>query len=281
MYARVNCVDKCEDGSYMIGIVAKHFTNQKRSENGLRKLLVVVGVFLTGSSLAYSGYQRMGARNHAEQINELKAYVRAPEAVTEKVRGEKYSSPYADIFKMNPDMVAWLKIPDAKVDYPVMQTKEDEEYYMYRDFYGEPDKNGCLVLAAAANIDPPSGNLLIHGHNMKSGEMFGELDLYKDQEYEKRHNTMILYTENEERTYQIMAVFYGKVINPEDDGFRYYRFFGTEDDEKFRAFYDGIMERRLYDTGVTADKDDELITLSTCTNREKRERLAIVGKRIS
>ena len=185
------------------------------------------------------------------------------------------------IFEMNSDMVAWLKIPDAKVDYPVMQTKEDEEHYMYRDFYGEPDKNGCLVLAAAANVDPPSGNLLIHGHNMKSGEMFGELDLYKDQEYEKRHSIMVLYTENEERTYQIMAVFFGKVLNQEEDGFRYYRFFGTDDEEEFHAFYDEVKARSFYDTGVTADKDDELIMLSTCTNRGKRERLVIVGKRIS
>ena len=111
--------------------------------------------------------------------------------------------------------------------------------------------------------------------------MFGELDLYKDQEYEKHHDTMTLYTKQDERTYQIMAVFYGKVLNQEEDGFRYYRFFGTDDEEEFKAFYDEVKSRSFYDTGVTADKDDELITLSTCTNRGKRDRLVIVGKRIS
>ena len=255
----------------------------KRSMSNLQKLLVIIGVLLIGGSLVYSGYQWMIARNHAEQIDELKTYVRTTETETEKGADheEAYRSPYQDIFDMNSDMVAWLKIPDAKVDYPVMQTKEDEEYYMYRDFYGEPDKNGCLVLAAAADVDLPSGNLLIHGHNMKSGEMFGELDLYKDQEYERQHDTMTLYTKNEERTFQIVSVFYGKVLNQEEDGFRYYRFFGTDDEEEFRTFYDEIKGRSCYDTGVTADKDDELITLSTCTNRGKRDRLVIVGKRIS
>ena len=92
---------------------------------------------------------------------------------------------------------------------------------------------------------------------------------------------MTLYTKQDERTYQIMAVFYGKVLNQEEDGFRYYRFFGTDEEEEFKAFYDEVKSRSFYDTGVTADKDDELITLSTCTNRGKRDRLVIVGKRIS
>lgn len=252
---------------------------QKKSTSGLQKALIIIGVLLIGGSLVYSGYQWMIARNHAKQIDELKTYVRTTE--TETAREEVYSSPYQDIFDMNSDMVAWLKIPGAKVDYPVMQTREDEEYYMYRDFYGEPDKNGCLVMAAAADVDLPSGNLLIHGHNMKSGEMFGELDLYKEQEYEKQHDTLTLYTKQDERNYQIIAVFFGKVLDQEEDGFRYYRFFGTDDEEEFRAFYDEIKERSFYDTGVTADKDDELITLSTCTNSGKRDRLVIVGKRIS
>lgn len=256
---------------------------KKSSMSGLQKALIIIGVLLIGGSLVYSGYQWIIARNHAEQINELKTYVRTqePETGEGEAQEETYVSPYKEIFDMNSNMVAWLKIPDAKVDYPVMQTREDEEYYMYRDFYGEPDKNGCLVLAAAADIDRPTKNLLIHGHNMRSGEMFGELDLYKDQEYEKQHDTITLYTQNDERTYQIMAVFYGKVLNQEEDGFRYYRFFGTDDEEEFKAFYDEVKSRSFYDTGVTADKDDELITLSTCTNRGKRDRLVIVGKRIS
>ena len=256
---------------------------QKRSMSRLQKALVVIGVLLIGGSLVYSGYQWMIARKHAEQINELKTHVRTQDAETveETAPEETYVSPYKAVFDMNSNMVAWLKIPDAKVDYPVMQTREDEEYYMYRDFYGEPDKNGCLVLAAASDVNRPTGNLLIHGHNMRSGEMFGELDLYKDQEYEKQHDTMMLYTEQDERTYQIVAVFYGKVLNQEEDGFRYYRFFGTDDEEEFRAFYDEVKSRSFYDTGVTADKEDELITLSTCTNRGKRDRLVIVGKRIS
>ena len=114
-------------------------------------------MFLIVGSLIYSGYQWIIARNHAEQINELKTYVRTqePETGEGEAQEETYVSPYKEIFDMNSNMVAWLKIPDAKVDYPVMQTREDEEYYMYRDFYGEPDKNGCLVLAAAADIGRP------------------------------------------------------------------------------------------------------------------------------
>lgn len=227
--------------------------------------------------MIYSLHQRTIAQNHAEQIAALKTYVVEDNALPEQE--DIYCSPYQDIFDMNPDMAGWLKIPDTRIDYPVMQTKEDEEYYLYRNFYKESDKNGCLVLAAAADIDEPSGNLLIYGHNMKSGEMFGDLDYYKDQTYAAEHADILLYTPDEERAYEIMAVFYAKVLYQEEEGFRYYQFFGADTEDAFLEFYDEVKTRSLYDTGVTAEFGDEFVTLSTCTNRGKRDRFVIVAKR--
>ena len=95
---------------------------QKSSMSGLQKALIIIGVLLIGGSLVYSGYQWVIAHNHAEQINELKTYVRTqePETGEGEAQEETYVSPYKEIFDMNSNMVAWLKIPDAKVDYPVM-----------------------------------------------------------------------------------------------------------------------------------------------------------------
>lgn len=61
-------------------------------------------------------------------------------------------NPYADIFSQNEDMVAWLVVGDTVIDYPVMQTLRDEEYYLHRDFYGEPDNSGCLLLDTDSSL---------------------------------------------------------------------------------------------------------------------------------
>ena len=68
------------------------------------------------------------------------------ESVTEPRVETRIANPYADAFRANNDMAAWLQIPDTNIDYPVMWTPEDESYYLYRDFDGSDNKNGCLIL---------------------------------------------------------------------------------------------------------------------------------------
>ena len=107
---------------------------------------------------------------------------------------------YEELHNQNNDMIGWLKIEDTVIDYPVMQTMEDEQYYLKINFEKEDDKNGCLIMDTDSVVGEgtkelgyvegtePSSNLIIHGHNMKSGNMFGNLDLYEDELYGKAHN---------------------------------------------------------------------------------------------
>ena len=107
--------------------------------------------------------------------------VPAPEEVT------RVPNPYADSFLANEDMGAWLQIPGTGIDYPVMWTPRDESYYLYRAFDGSENKNGCLILDTDSCLDPLSTNLIIHGHNMKSGAMFGNLTDYEDPDFYNRY----------------------------------------------------------------------------------------------
>ena len=116
------------------------------------------------------------------------------------------ANPYADSFLANKDMAAWLQIPGTNIDYPVMWTPEDETYYLYRAFDGSENKNGCLLLDDESCVDPLTTNLIIHGHNMKSGAMFGNLTDYENQDFYKEHKNIILYTEECQRNYEIIAV---------------------------------------------------------------------------
>lgn len=183
----------------------------------------------------------------------------------------------AALYEENPDLVGWLSIAGMKIDYPVMQC-DDNEYYLSHDFYGKEDKYGCLFVKDIADVDTPSDNFIIYGHNMKDGAMFGDLDLYKKEAFYKEHTTIRFDTLYEERTYEIVAVFLSRVYKVEEEGFRYYSFYEAESEEDFYYFYDNIKSAALYETGVTAEYGDTFLTLSTCAYHEEDGRLVVVAK---
>ena len=98
---------------------------------------------------------------------------------TPKENGLQVLSEYSKMRKKNPDLIGWLYIQGTPVDYPVMQTPKEEEYYLHRDFNQEDNKNGCLIMDTDSSVgigckeenylggSEPSTNLIIHGHNMK------------------------------------------------------------------------------------------------------------------
>lgn len=154
--------------------------------------------------------------------------------------------------------------------------EESRQYEMQLDFYGKPNKNGCLILdtdSAAGtgtklggytNGTAPSTNLIIHGHTMKSGDMFGNLMLYADAAYGAEHSIIRFDSLYEEREYELIAVFYSQVYYESDTVFKYYKFFQADTQEEFDDWYENIKAMSLYDTGVEAQLGDEFITLSCC-----------------
>ena len=189
-------------------------------------------------------------------------------------------NPYADSFLANEDMAAWLQIPDTNIDYPVMWTPEDETYYLYRAFDKSENKNGCLLLDTDSCLDPLTTNLIIHGHNMKSGAMFGNLTDYEDPDFYESHKNIILYTEECQRNYEVIAVFRSQVYRKTDEVFKFYKFFQADTQEEFDDFYNNIKQLSQYDTGVTAEFGDHFLTLSTCVYHVEQGRFVVVAKEV-
>ena len=187
------------------------------------------------------------------------------------------SNPYADSFLANDDMAAWLVVPGTNIDYPVMWTPFDENYYLYRDFEEKDNTNGCLLLDTDSSLDPLTTNLIIHGHNMKSGAMFGNLTDYEDKDYYDKHKEIILHTKKEQKNYEIIAVFRSQVYKKTDDVFKFYKFFEANTQEEFDDFYNNIKELSIYDTGVTATYGDHFITLSTCVYHVQNGRFVVIA----
>ncbi len=189
-------------------------------------------------------------------------------------------NPYKESYLANEDMAAWLQIPGTVIDYPVMWTPRDENYYLKRGFDGSSNANGCLILDTDSCLEPLTTNLIIHGHNMRSGAMFGTLLNYESEDYCKEHNEIYLYTEECQRKYEVIAAFRSQVYLKTDQVFKFYKFFQADTQEEFDDFYQNIMALSLYDTGVDAEFGDHFITLSTCAYHVEQGRFVVVAKEV-
>ena len=191
---------------------------------------------------------------------------------------------YIDIYNKNKKLIGWLEIADIGINgndlsLPVMQTT-DNEYYLTHGFNQEEDKNGCIFMDYECDPIKPSDNLILYGHHMMSGNMFGNLVKYEDYNFYLTHKTFKFDTIYEHGEYEVMFAFRTSLKNQDDISFKYYRFIDANGPEEFNSYMNEMAEMSLYDTGVTAVWGDHLLTLSTCDYEEKNGRFAVVARRI-
>ena len=198
----------------------------------------------------------------------------------EKPEPVRTPNPYKEKFLENEDMVGWLTLKDSPIDCPVMWTPENEEKYLHMDFNGNYSVGGCLLLDTDSALDPLTTNLIIHGHNMGNGTMFGTLSKFESEEYMEKHKFFHLHTKDYDHRYKVMAVFRSKVFYVSDECFKYYKFFEAKDEKEFEDFYNNVKEMSLYDTGVEAKYGDKFLTLSTCSYHTQNGRFVVVCKEI-
>lgn len=180
-------------------------------------------------------------------------------------------------------LIGWLTFDDKTIGgesgFPVMQTV-DNEYYLRHNMDQEYDKNGTIFMDKDCDVVKPSTNFIVYGHHMKSGKMFGKLDLYEDQEYCEEHPYIYFDTIYEKGTYKVMYVFRSRVYNESEIVFKYYQFIDANSEQEFDSYMEEMASMSLYDTGVTAQYGDQLLTLSTCDYQEKNGRFVVVAKKI-
>lgn len=186
---------------------------------------------------------------------------------------------YKNIYIKNKSVIGWLTIEGTGIDYPVMQTVNND-YYLDHDFNGKEDKNGSIFLDCNCNAMFRSTNLIIYGHHMKSGKMFGNLKKYESEDYCKEHNVIQFDTIYEKGLYEVMYVFRDNIKDAEDVSFKYYQFIDAASKEEFESNMKAMSEMSLYDTGVTASYGDDILTLSTCNGSTSTARFVVVAKRI-
>ena len=258
-----------------------------------RKLLVVLCGMAAIGCLGYFGvynwYNYRTADNY-KQLSELKdkepTTSDAPAPVIHYTAEEGQSTPppvldeYKNLLNKNKRLIGWVKIDDTNIDYPVMQTT-DNEYYLDHNLNQEYDKNGSIFMDKDCDVLKPSTNLILYGHHMKSGQMFGGLSLYSDQSYYEKHPYIQFDTIYEKGLYEIMYVFRSRVYSEDEIVFKYYQFIDAQSEQEFDSYMNDMEGMSLYDTGVTAQYGDRLLTLSTCDYQEKNGRFVVVAKKVT
>lgn len=185
---------------------------------------------------------------------------------------------YAALHEMNPDFFGWIEIKGTVVNYPVMHTPKDPEFYLHRAFDGREAYSGVPFMDAYCFYG--CGNYIVYGHNMKNKTMFKTITYYEDVEFWKEHPTVQFDTLYDEGTYDVVAAFYSQVY-PEGakNAFPYYQYNDLREEQRFTEYATQIKAASLYDTGIELKYGDQLLTLSTCEYHRTDGRFVVVAKR--
>lgn len=263
-----------------------------RKKEKKRRILIAACMFLCIVSFGYLGaYYQVSAKS-AREFEELAALKEA--GLQSALSGEKKVKihlteedtavpdilpEYEKVHQKNQKLIGWVKIDDTIIDYPVMQTVNNE-YYLDHNFNQEEDPNGCIFMDYQCDVVKGCDNIILYGHHMKSGKMFGTLNKYSSESYFEEHPVIQFDTIYEKGKYQVMYVFRSKVYSEEDVTFKYYQFINAASEMEFNSYLNEMAALSLYDTGVTAAYGDKLLTLSTCDYQEKKGRFVVVAKKI-
>ncbi|MBQ8318204.1 MAG: class B sortase [Lachnospiraceae bacterium] len=284
-------------------------TNKKKKNKKLNRLIyniilvLLICVFL-GCAIYLIKYF-MESKKSEDTVDELKDMVVAEEEMDDVVFDSNYEEvviatetdagveeikyinfngtyvqkKYAMLYKKNQDFVGWIKINDTDIDYPVMQSMYEEEFYIYRDYDKNPSNAGTLFVDTSCSVRD-SDNVLIYGHNMHTGKMFHDLLEYEDEEFYEDHKTFTFNTIHEDAEYEVIAAFRTNIYPVDYTGFKYYQFFDASTEEQFMDYVKNCVSMTPYTIENDVEYGDKLLTLSTCAYHTENGRFVVVAKKI-
>ena len=233
--------------------------NKKKLFNVVMRIIELIFLIL----LVYSSINIFKWYNNNKEnkqiINEIAESVTINEDTNEE---KKYKINFEELKQKNSDTVAWLKIENTNIEFPIVQANNNS-YYLTHNFDKEYNVAGWIFADYKNKLDGTDRNIVVYGHNMRNNSMFGSLkDVITEEWYNNEENKYITFvTENEYQTYQVFSVYQ---IKTED----YY--IKTEfKSNEFTEFIDTITKRSKKYFGINVSKEDTILTLSTCANNNK------------
>ncbi|MEA5026688.1 MAG: class B sortase [Erysipelotrichaceae bacterium] len=214
----------------------------------------------------YFAYQFVMESQRYHSGDVLYQQLRSEEIVTDD---DTVMFDFDELYQINSSVIAWIKIDDSVIDYPVVQGS-DNEYYLNHLFDKTVNKMGSIFMDYRSNDDFSDRNTIIYGHNMKNGSMFAALTAYQQQDFYNTHQTISLYTVT--NNYEVL-IFAGFLTESTAD----YLQLTFVDDQDFLNYVAALRSASDFESTVSVDADDRLITLSTCAYDFADARYALYG----
>ncbi|NMA91356.1 MAG: class B sortase [Amphibacillus sp.] len=169
---------------------------------------------------------------------------------------------YQELLSINPDFIGWLEINNTRVSYPVVKT-QDNDFYLSHNFYNEVDPAGAIFIDYRNNLNELDKNIILYGHNMKDGSMFGLLKEYLDQDFLAEYNVITFDSLDTTYIWEVFSVYETEEVAWMETTFT--------DLREYEIFLDKIINRSIVNREITVDSEDNILTLATCTvSDEKR-----------
>lgn len=185
---------------------------------------------------------------------------------------------FAALQEQNPDVYAWIQIPGTNVDYPILQSADDNSYYLTHTIDGVKATEGAIYTENYNSKDFEDPNTVIYGHNMKNGSMFRTLHNYEDRDFFDENREVIIYTPDSVLEYRIFAAYIY-------DNRHLLLNFDFEDEDVYQQYLDDIFSIRnmnaFIDTSMEVTTEDKIITLSTCNAGISSQRYLVQAVLIS
>lgn len=244
-------------------------------------LAVLLLVFI-GSGLYLYDYFRKAKQTEGElgELQQLKTESQGEDG--EEIQdsdGRTILKDYRKLYKKNNDLIGWVTVKGTKIDYPVMQTPKDSEFYLHKNYKKEKDINGLPFLDAKCDVEDANSNLMVYGHHMKSGLMFAHLEDFENKDFYQKHKMIEFDTLYEKRQYEVVAVFRSQIYKEEQDVFKYYRYGGALSEKQFSTYVEHCTKLSVHKTGVKPTYGEQLLTLVTCAYHTEEGRFVVVARR--
>lgn len=201
-----------------------------------------------------------------------------PSSLPDIVYPEGMSESFKALYARNQDVMGWVKIDGTNINYPVTQTT-DNDYYLTHDFDKNYTRCGTPFFDYRNALDGSDKSIIIYGHYMRNGQMFGNIEKYKDLQYYRDHSMITMNTIYEENQWKIFSVFYASTKEEDAPNF-YYLHTNFNSEEDFLGFVDDVRDRSLYDIPVDVTGDDQILMLSTCSHIFDDARMVLVARRV-
>ena len=237
---------------------AKHYNKKKAN------IISIILLFIFIILLFYSGTKiviwYMNNQNNKKISDEIAEFVTVDET---KEDDEKYVVDFEKLKEKNSDVVAWLKVNGTNIETTVVKTTNND-YYLTHNFNKEYNAAGWIFADYKNKVDGTDKNLVIYGHNMRDDSMFGSLKWVINEDWHNNEDNkyITLITENETQIYEVFSVY-----QTEKEDYYIQTNFNTE--KEFSTFLETIKKRSKKDFNVDVNKEDNILTLSTCANNNK------------